>query len=92
LRRGAGCERFFFHYEAPEPGVCHLIHTYCPGASPLAPFEGEPVRVAIGLEPARLAPALWDALDPENRVALFVRAIDPVTGAAEDHLINRLEA
>lgn len=92
LKRGAGCERFLFRYEAPEPGVCHLIHTYLPGANPLKPFEGEPTRLTVDLPPAKLAPALWDALDPDNKVALFVRAIDPVTFDFEDAVINRLEA
>jgi IMP cyclohydrolase len=91
LKRGAGCERFFFRYESPLPGVCHLIHTYKPGASPLEPFEGEPLRVDVDLEPAHLAPALWRALDEDNRVALFVRAVDPETFQFEDHIINALE-
>jgi len=92
LKRGAGCERFFFRYEMPKPGLMHLIHTYRPGANPLLPFEGEPVAVTADLEPKALAGALWDALDPENRVALFVRAVDPYTLAFEDTIINHLEA
>ena len=92
LKRGAGCERFFFHYEKPEPGVCHLIHTYQPGVNPLKAFEGEPVKLNVDVPPALFAPALWDALDTDNRVALFVRAIDPVTFDFEDAVINRLEA
>ena len=92
LKRGAGCERFFFRYEIPKPGLIHLIHTYRPGANPLMPFEGEPVAVTADLKPAALAHALWDALDPENRVSLFVRAIDPYTLAFEDTIINHLEA
>ncbi len=92
LKRGAGCERFFFRYEAPKPGLCHLIHTYRPAKNPLQPFEGEPVPVEIDLEPAALARALWNALDPDNKVALFMRAIDPKTLTFEDHIINLLEA
>lgn len=91
LKRGAGCERFFFRYEAPGPGLMHLIHTYRPGAGPLKPFEGEPAAVQTGLAPAAFARALWDALDPYNKVALFVRAVDPGTMAFEDHIVNRLE-
>lgn len=92
LKRGAGCERFFFRYESPKPGLMHLIHTYQPTANPLQPFEGEPVAVTVDLEPAAFARALWGALDPDNKVALFVRAIDPKTLAFEDHIINLLEA
>jgi len=92
LKRGAGCERFFFRYESPRPGRLHLIHTYQPGENPLKPFSGEPTSVETDLAPAALAQALWGALDPQNKVALFVRAIDPATGAYEDHIINALEA
>mgnify|MGYP000956905937 FL=1 len=92
LKRGAGCERFFFRYEAPKPGLCHLIHTYQPGANLLKPFSGEPVALDVDLSPEKLARALWAALDPVNRVALFVRAVDPVTFQFEDHIINALEA
>lgn len=92
LKRGAGCERFTFRYEAPEPGLGHLIHTYRPGENPLKPFVGEPTPVQIDLEPAKLAPALWEALDPDNRVSLFVRAVDPKTFLFEDYIINALEA
>jgi len=92
LKRGAGCERFTFRYETPRPGLAHLIHTYRPGANPLLPFEGEPTAIEIDLNPSALARALWDALDPDNKVALFVRAVDPKTLASEDHIINLLEA
>lgn len=92
LKKGAGCERFFFHYEAPKPGLCHLIHTYRPGANPLLPFEGEPTAATVDLEPRPLARALWDALDPDNKVALFVRAVEPKTFQFEDHIVNLLEA
>ena len=92
LKRGAGCERFFFSYEAPKAGLVHLIHTYQPGVSPLAPFEGEPVALTVDEEPKAFARSLWDALDPDNKVALFVRAIDPKTLAFEDHIKNLLEA
>ncbi|MEA4899706.1 MAG: IMP cyclohydrolase [Christensenellaceae bacterium] len=91
VKRGAGCERFFFRYEAPKPGLMHLIHTYRPGADPLKPFEGEPTPLETDLEPAAFARALWNALDPDNKVALFVRAVDPAAMAFEDHIINRLE-
>jgi hypothetical protein len=92
LRRGAGCERFFFRYGVPRPGLVHLIHTYRPGATPLMPFSGEPAALESNLAPKDLARALWAALDPENKVALFVRAIDPKTMAFEDHILNALEA
>jgi hypothetical protein len=35
---------------------------------------------------------LWGALNPQNKVALFLRAVDPATNAFEDHIINALEA
>ena len=92
LKKGAGCERFFFRYEAPQAGRLHLIHTYQPGVSPLAPFAGEPTALSTDLAPEAFAQALWEALDPDNKVALFVRAVDPNTMETQDFIINRLEA
>jgi IMP cyclohydrolase len=92
LKLGAGCERFTFRYEAPKPGLAHLIHTYRPGENSLKSFAGEPVPVEIDREPKALACSLWGALDPANKVALFVRAVDPKTNSFEDHIINALEA
>lgn len=83
------CERQFFEYEQPQPGVGHLIHTYFCDGQPLPSFPGEPKRLYLpdGLD--QVADALWESLDPDNRISLFVREIDPETLCAQTRIINR---
>ncbi|MEL7609065.1 MAG: IMP cyclohydrolase [Bacillota bacterium] len=83
------CERQFYEYELPQPGVGHLIHTYRSDGQPLPPFDGEPKRVALpdGLD--SIAEELWESLAEDNRISLFVREIDPKTLSAQTRIINR---
>jgi len=84
------CCRYFYDYDAPLPGLGHFIHTYQGDGSPLPSFEGEPVPVALSDSTAAgFTGRLWDALNPDNRVSLFVRFLDMETGETEDILQNR---
>ncbi len=87
---GQTCERFFYEYE-PLPGVGHFIHTYETDGRPLPSFRGEPRRVAIPENMKEFANNLWQALSPDNRVALYVRKTDLKTGKHEDVRFNRHE-
>jgi IMP cyclohydrolase len=83
-------ERFFYEYEQPVVGEGHLIHTYKGDGSPVIPsFAGDPVRVAINGSPDAFTRTFWAALDEDNRVALFVRYINLVTGATQTRIENR---
>lgn len=82
------CSRQFFEYE-PIPGVGHLIHTYDGDGTVLPSFTGEPKAVHIPSSIDAFAGGLWDALDAENRVALYVRCITLDGGGYEERLINR---
>lgn len=67
------CERFFYTYDAATPGVGHFISTYEGFGSPLPSYHGEPVAAQVpDLDARALAQALWDALDADNRVSLYV--------------------
>lgn len=82
--------RFFYGYDNPQPGEGRLIHTYQENLEPLPSFEGEPRRVALTAPDAQtLARALWDSLNPDNRVSLFVRYISLETGEVTDQIINQ---
>lgn len=84
------CCRYFYEYDAPKAGVGHLIHTYQGDGSPLPSFEGEPVRVALAApDPEALAAALWESLDADNRISLFVQYRDLATGQAKTVLCNK---
>ncbi len=82
--------RFFFGYDNPQPGEGRLIHTYQDNLEPLPAFEGEPRRVSITAPDAdSLARELWDSLNPDNRVSLFVRYISLETGECTDRIVNK---
>ena len=84
------CCRYFYEYDAPKAGVGHLIHTYQGNGSPLPSFEGEPVRVALAApDPETLAAALWESLDADNKISLFVQYRDLKTGQAKTVLCNK---
>lgn len=74
----------------PWAGEGHFIHTYQSNEDPLPSFEGEPRRVAITASDAdTLAADLWESLNEENKVSLFVRYIDLNTGKKQDCIINK---
>ena len=82
--------RYFFGYDAPLAGEGHFIHTYQANENPLPSFEGEPRRVAITAPDANtLAKELWENLNEDNKVSLFVRYIDLESGKTEDCIINK---
>lgn len=86
----ACCCRYFYHYDAPLAGEGRFIHTYRGDGDPLPSFEGEPVRVALEADdPETLADRVWAALDPENKVSLFVRFVDLEGGSHRDAIRNR---
>lgn len=86
----SSCRRYFFAYENPIAGQGHFIHTYLGDGDPLPSFEGEPEQVAITSEtPQEFAHLLWNNLNEDNKVSLFVRYIDLERGAWESVIINQ---
>lgn len=85
----ASCSRFTFSYENPKAGEGHFIHTYMHDGTPLPSFEGEPKPVAIPDDMEAFAGMLWDSLNEENKVSLFVRYIDIATGECRTKIINK---
>ena len=71
------CCRYFYLYDAPLPGEGRFLHTYRGDGNPLPSFEGEPTRVTLEAPTAEaLADALWESLNGDNKVSLFVRYTD----------------
>ena len=83
------CNRYTFAYENPAAGEGHFIHTYRCDGNPLPSFEGEPKPVEIPDDMDSFADMLWESLDEENKVSLFVRYIDIETGACRSRIINK---
>ena len=85
----AACNRYTFSYKNPVAGEGHFIHTYMCDGDPLPSFEGEPEWVSIGNDINEFTDMLWNSLNEENKVSLFVRFIDIATGAYETKFVNK---
>ena len=83
------CNRYTFSYENPVAGEGHFIHTYQCDGNPLPSFEGEPKRIAISDDMDSFTEMLWNSLNEDNKVSLFVRYIDIATGTYETKIINK---
>lgn len=83
------CCRYTFAYENPAPGAGRLIHTYRGDSDPLPSFEGEPKPVRIEGTIDDFTAMLWSSLNEENKVSLFVRYIDILTGGYETRIVNK---
>ncbi len=83
------CNRYTFAYENPVAGEGHFIHTYKCDGNPLPSFEGEPKLVNIMDDMDAFAEMLWNSLNEDNKVSLFVRYIDIETGAYDTKIVNK---
>lgn len=83
------CNRYTFSYENPMAGEAHFIHTYKCDGNPLPSFEGEPKLISVPNCIDELTNALWNSLNEDNKVSLFVRYIDIVTGNYETRIVNK---
>ena len=84
-----GCNRYTYSYENPAAGEGHFIHTYMHDGNPLPSFEGEPKLVEVKGDIEELTRQIWESLNEENKVSLFVRFIDMETGVYETRIVNK---
>ena len=85
---GSDCARYGFDYPS-KAGLGHFIHTYVCDGNPIPTFQGEPERVAIPDSIDEFTEKLWNALDEDNKISLYVRYIDLKTGDVENRLVNK---
>lgn len=83
------CNRYTFAYENPVNGEGHFIHTYMGDGNPLPSFEGEPVLVDIPNDMNEFAGLVWNNLNEDNKVSLFIRYINLEDGSYETKIINK---
>ena len=83
------CQRYTFAYENPAAGEGRFIHTYMHDGNPLPSFEGEPKLVGISGGIDEFTDMLWENLNPENKVSLFVRFIDLEDGTSQTRIVNK---
>lgn len=85
----SSAQRFFFNYDSTLAGRGHFIHTYKGDGNPLPSFEGEPVEVFIEGDIDFFTQMLWDSLNSDNKVSLFVRFIDLESLKTETRIVNK---
>lgn len=83
------CCRYTFDYENPKAGEARFIHTYQEDGEPLPSFEGEPVIVELDGTIDELTERIWNNLNEENKVSLFVRYIKIADGSYESRIVNK---
>ena len=86
--KGSACARYTFRYPA-LPGLGHFIHTYVQDGNPIPTFQGEPERVAVGNDIDEITDEIWNALNADNKISLYVRTVDLKTGETENRLVNK---
>ncbi len=86
--KGTFCNRFSFRYR-PKAGLGHFIHTYVCDGSPIPTFQGEPERVVIPDDIDEFTQEVWNALDGDNRISLYVRYVNLATGEESNRMVNR---
>ena len=85
---GSICNRYTFNYE-PKNGLGHFIHTYVTNGNPIPTFQGEPERVSIPNDIDEFFNDIWENLNEENKISMYVRYIDLATGEVENRMINK---
>ena len=84
------CQRYFYSYAQPENGIGHFIHTYKCDGNPLPSFEGEPKTLELpDCDIDVLTDLIWENLNQDNKVSLFVRYIDLKDGSYESRIVNK---
>ncbi len=83
------CIRNTFAYQNPAAGEGRFIHTYMHDGNPLPSFEGEPKRVEISGDIDSFTDMIWNSLNADNKVSLFVRYINIEDGSYETRIVNK---
>ena len=83
------CFRNTFGIRKPIAGMGHFIHTYMHDGNPLPSFEGEPKPVKMEGDIDTFTNMIWNNLNEDNKVSLFVRYIDVATGKYETRIVNK---
>ena len=85
---GKACNRYFYEY-ASEAGLGHFIHTYITDGNPIPTFCGEPERVAIPSDIDAFTNTIWENLNCDNKISLYVSYVNLESGESDFRLINK---
>lgn len=83
------CRRNTFSFNNPRNGEGHFIHTYMGDGNPLPSFCGEPKEIEINEDIDTFTENIWNSLNADNKVSLFVRYIDLNSGNTDTRIVNK---
>jgi len=83
------CERFFYEYDKPIAGEGRFIHTYKCDGNPIPSFEGDPEPIEIKGNISEFSKSLWNSLNEQNKVSLFVRFVSLQSGETQTVILNK---
>lgn len=86
--KGSACSRYTFEYPALD-GVGHFLHTYMCDGNPLPTFTGEPERITVPSDIDEFTSMIWNNLDENNKISLYVRFVELASGNVENRMINK---
>jgi IMP cyclohydrolase len=86
--KGSACNRYTFDY-SPIAGLGHFIHTYNHDGNPIPTFTGEPERVEIPNDIDEFTQKIWNNLNEDNKISIYVRYVDLENGSIENRMINK---
>ncbi|MGN0664037.1 MAG: IMP cyclohydrolase [Negativibacillus sp.] len=82
-------QRFFYEYKQPVAGEGHFIHTYLHDGNPIPSFEGDPTPLELKGDVDAITKEVWESLNEDNKVSLFVRSINLKSGEEQTRIINK---
>lgn len=85
---GSATNRYFYEYNSIA-GLGHFIHTYVCDGNPIPTFQGEPERVTVSSDIDEYTNSIWNSLNENNKISLYVRYVNLETGKEESRLINK---
>ena len=85
---GSACNRYFYSYPSLN-GLGHFIHTYVTDGNPIPTFQGEPERVEMNNDIDAFTAEIWENLNENNKISLYVLYTDLETGAQTERIINK---
>ena len=85
---GSDCARYTFDYPT-KAGLGHFIHTYVTDGNPIPTFQGEPERISIPNDIDALTTDIWENLDENNKISLYVRYVNLADGSYTERMINK---
>lgn len=81
--------RYFYDYCQPKAGEGRFIHTYMGDGNPIPSFEGEPEKVTLKGDIEQMVLNIWENLNADNKVSLYVSFISLKDGSTDTIIINK---